>query len=93
MWKGMQLHCCVCVTGVTESQKMNDLCIFCWQTLTGMESMFVNCSKSLPPEIEQKYSQQVLALPNEQYYDQQMVSVRDVLPRLCDEVMVMVVNK
>ena len=78
----MQLHCCVCVPGLTESQQIKDLYIyiFCWQTLTGMESMFVNCSKSLPPELEQKYSQQVLALPNEQYYEQQMVSVHDLLP-------------
>ena len=54
--------------------------MFCPQTLTGMENMFINCSRSMLPEFEQKYQQQVLALPNEQYYEKQMVSVHTMMP-------------
>jgi hypothetical protein len=54
---------------------MNDLPLYL-ETLTGMEAMFVNCSRRLRPDVLQKYHQQILALPSEAYYDANMPQVQ-----------------
>ncbi|XP_070199901.1 N-acetylglucosamine-1-phosphotransferase subunits alpha/beta-like [Littorina saxatilis] len=69
----------------TLATRLNELPLYL-ETLTGIENMFINCSKSLTPELEQKYSQQVLALTNEQYYDQEMPQVTKLLFLNCTPV-------
>lgn len=67
----------------TFATRMNDLPLYL-ETLTGMESMFINCSKRLRPEMRQKYQQQILALPTELYYEHQMPQVTKLLFTNCD---------
>lgn len=71
----------------TLATRLYDLPLYL-ETLTGLESMFLNCSEELPTDLQQLQQQQTLALIKEQYYDNRMPQVTKLLftncPRITD---------
>ncbi|XP_076472169.1 N-acetylglucosamine-1-phosphotransferase subunits alpha/beta-like isoform X2 [Babylonia areolata] len=72
--------------------RLNDLPLYL-ETLTSMENTFINCSKNLTEDVAHRYSQQTLALPSEQYYEQQMPQVTKLLFTTCEAMVKQVKDK
>ncbi|KAK7480398.1 hypothetical protein BaRGS_00028317 [Batillaria attramentaria] len=76
----------------TLATRLYDLPLYL-ETLTGLETMFINCSEHLHEDLKHLQQQQTLALTNEQYYDTRMPQVTKLLFTNCPPVADLVKEK